>query len=186
MIKTFENYNKNTAIIKELRKINETYISATDMLKLPEIKKQIKFEEIDVYYYISDEYNYKEDTYFHVLTQNEEPYAGVGRGLYLGRDEKALMNFYDIEDQGYEITEYHMKPKWFSIMKDESWDKFKKAFEDNGEKIINSYLVSEIFLEMGYDGIRYYDINATGEEFVYFGKEYQEYKKIEKSRDFNL
>jgi len=117
------------------------------------------------------EKNFKPNTYYHVNTKNEEPYAGVGNGLYLGRDKESLLNFYDIEQQGFTVSEYNGNPKWLDLTNYDDFNSFKKMLKDIGFDIINSNIVNEIVTEMGYDGIRYYDHNATGEEFVLFNED---------------
>lgn len=171
MITLFENYKNYDNIIEELLKIDEQYISATEMYKLPETKKILKFEELDEYF-ISSEKNYKKSTYYHVNTNNEKEfqYSGVGHGFYLGKDPIALKRFYDL-DNILSISEFRGNNiKWFNLMLEHNFKRFKDILKRYDIDIINSYDVSKIITKMGYDGIRYYDIYATGEEFVLFDK----------------
>jgi hypothetical protein len=171
MITLFENYKNHDDIIKELLKINEPYISATEMYNSKEIQQILNFEELDDYY-ISNEKNYKDSIYFHVNTNNTKDleYSGVGHGFYLGKDPIALKRFYDLDDV-LSISEYQGNIKWLNLMLEQSFKRFKEIFKQHDIDIINSYEVSKIILKMGYDGIRYYDAYATGEEFVLFDME---------------
>jgi len=166
MIILFEKYKNYDDIILELSKINEPYISATEMFNSVEIQEILKFEEIDDYY-ISKEENYKNNIYYHVDTKNDKPYSGVGNGFYLGKDPISLSRFYDLENE-YTISNFKFNAKWFNLMKSSNFKRVQTIFDNYGINIINSDEVSEIVLKMGYDGIRYYDIFATGEEFVLF------------------
>jgi len=84
--------------------------------------------------------------------------CGVGRGLYLGRDKQALINFYSTNLN--KPKDFILKIKgdfnFFNLLDNQSF--LQKYREGLKEKI----------LSMGYDGIRYYDPDATGEEFVLF------------------
>ena len=163
MIKLFEDYDP---IVNDLSKITEPYISATDMNKSSDILKELEFEEWDDFFLSKD--NHQDNIYYHVNTDNRKPYSGVGNGLYLGRDTNVLLKFYDLEEYGFSVSKYSGTPKWFNLMKKESFNKFREIFKDNGIDIINSDAVGPIIMKLGYDGIRYYDIMATGEEFVLF------------------
>jgi len=167
------NNYKKFEILTKLSEINEPYISATDIFKSKEIQDILLFEDLDDYY-ISKEKNYIKDTYFHINTNNskENQYAGVGNGLYLGRDKIALKRFYDLDNYNFSISEYHIKPKWFNMMLIETNKKVISLFKKYDIEIINSDEVGKIFMKLGFDGIRYYDIYATGEEFVLFKKLY--------------
>ena len=106
--------------------------------------------------------NYKPDTYYHV--ESGIGYAGVGNGLYVGRDKQALVNFYDIEGEGKKVIEYTGSPKWLDLT---DYDELRK-FEAEYGTMTNSDIVLDVVLSMGYDGIKYYDPQATGEEYVLF------------------
>jgi len=81
--------------------------------------------------------------------------CGLRKGLYLGRDKQALINFYS-EDL-YCPQDLTLKIKGdFNLLDDQN---FLRENKDNLEEKV---------LSMGYDGIRYYDSEATGEEFVLF------------------
>ncbi|NCU41544.1 MAG: hypothetical protein EOM19_02350 [Candidatus Moranbacteria bacterium] len=77
--------------------------------------------------------------------------CGVGGGLYLGRDKKALINFYDPD---WNSADYTIK-----IIGDFNYyDGINNAIPKNPIEVV----------KQGFDGIRYYDPDATGEEFVLF------------------
>lgn len=86
-----------------------------------------------------------------------ESNRGVGKGLYLGRDRQALIHFYN-EDVGSN-KDYTIKIIgefiFFDTIKNENFDFVQKNIEQN-------------LLEKGYDGIRYFDPDATGEEYVLY------------------
>ena len=163
-----DNY-KSFNIINKLKEINEPYISVTEMNNSKYVKDTLKFEDWDDYFLAKEE-NYKSNTYYHLDGEHsvQEEYSGVGKGYYLGKDKNALIRFYDLEQIGLKVNVHIMKPKWFNLMKQESFNKFREIFKENGINIINSAEVGGIFIKMGYDGIRYYDVMATGEEFVLF------------------
>ena len=78
--------------------------------------------------------------------------------MYLGRDKKALTNFYFADVN---------KPQDFTlkIIGDFNFLDLvgnQKFLQENKDSL------EEKVLSLGYDGIRYYDPDATGEEFVLF------------------
>lgn len=115
----------------------------------------------------SKESNYKTNTYYRVENTGVR-YAGVGYGLYLGRDPQALSNFYDLEQDGLPISEYKGNPKWLDLSNYSDYKKFIGKFEKKGMKIENSDEIGKEVQNMGYDGIRYYDPYATGDEYVLY------------------
>ena len=84
--------------------------------------------------------------------------CGAGRGLYLGRDRNALINFY-ADDVNY--------PQDF-IVKIIGKFNFLDLLDNQTFLQKNKNNLEEKVLGLGYDGIRYYDPDATGEEFVLF------------------
>ena len=164
-MKKYEKFN----IIKELSEIKEDYISTTDMNNSKYVKDTLEFEEwSDIF--LAKEENYKPNTYYHLNTKNQKPYSGVGNGLYLGRDLHVLELFYDIDEEGLTHNTYIGKPNWFFVMKEDNFIKMKNIFKKYNQDILNSNILPEVFLEMGYDGIKYYDVMATGEEYVLFNQ----------------
>ena len=117
--------------------------------------------------YLAKTKNYKPNIYYHVENGSGKNYAGMGNGLYLGRDIIALKNFYDIEEN-LPVTEYKGTPKWIDLMKYSDLKKFELTCKKNKIRILNSNEVGEYVKSLGFDGIKYYDPQATGEEYVLF------------------
>lgn len=157
---SFPNENKNL-LIEDMLKDKETLEIMKGLGDKNDIKNWIKN-------YHSKPINHKPNTYYRVERGSGGGYGGVGNGLYLGRDKKALSNFYDIEQDGLPISEYVGNPKWLNLMDYSDYRNFEKMLSKKGIKITNSDKVSKIVIGMGYDGIVYYDPQATGEEFVLF------------------
>lgn len=91
-------------------------------------------------------------------TKISNSHCGAGRGLYLGRDKKALTNFY-VGDVN--------KPQDFTVKVKGSFN-FLDLLDDQEFLRQNNNDIENRVLDLGYDGIRYYDPEATGEEFVLF------------------
>jgi len=124
--------------------------------------------------FLSNPDNFSDGIYYHQANSPEErknildngfdetkvsnSHCGVGRGLYLGRDKKALVNFYSSDVN---------KPQDF-IVKIEGNFNFLDLVENQEFLQKNKKCLEEKVLGLGYDGIRYYDPEATGEEFVLF------------------
>ena len=111
--------------------------------------------------------NYKSGVYYHATGGTGE--IGLGKGLYLGKDIRALFNFYNGEGEfGDEIIEYYGFPKFIDLGEKEKYDAFEtEAIAAFGKDRDMSYL-QKLTLKKGFDGIRYFDPIATGEEFVLF------------------
>ena len=127
--------------------------------------------------YISNPENFIEGVYFHQTNSHEDKLAilklgfdkglvaeenrgmGLGAGLYMGRDKRVLINFYstDFNNPIDNTITIHGNFKFFNAI----------------SKRLPKRDIREFVLSRGYDGIRYYDSDATGEEFVLF-----DYKKI--------
>lgn len=147
-------------------------LNTKDLLDLPEtrerlenygdedmIKRKIKFD-------LARAENYKTNTFYHATGGIGE--AGVGEGLYLGKDKKALNNFYNCDGEYGEILEYEGNPKFIDLTLYSAFEKFEKeAIIKYGKQKHNEHL-KKLTIEKGFDGIRYYDPIATGEEFVLF------------------
>lgn len=84
--------------------------------------------------------------------------CGVGKGLYMGRDKRALINFYseNLDNPQDFILKIRGDFNFFDLLDNQIF------LEENRNNL------EEKVLSMGYDGIRYYDPGATGEEFVLF------------------
>lgn len=147
--------------------------------------RRVLREELEVEpneWYLSNPDNFKENTFYHyvnslhdqrqilkngfnvdkVSKQNQ----GVGKGLYLGRDKKTLMKFYDTNLSGDENCIITIKGNFnfLSLLSEAKLRKFfkkaRKIFPDEPD------FIEKYTTKLGYDGIRYYDPLATGEEFV--------------------
>lgn len=127
-----------------------------------------EFRDVAIKDFIANPKNYKENTYFRVEGGTGAGYGGVGNGLYLGRDPRALANFYDIEGSGLLVSRWSGNPRWLNLMDPEDMGKFESAIEKRGMKLVNSSEVGAYVKSLGFDGIRYFDVMATGEEFVLF------------------
>ena len=135
-------------------------------------------------WYLSNPDNFKENTFYHyanslhdqkqILKKGfntnkvEKQNQGLGKGLYLGRDKETLMRFYSADLIGDEncIITITGKFNFLSLLSEAKLRRFlKKAREmfTNDSDFIEKYTIKS-----GYDGIRYYDPLATGEEFVLF------------------
>jgi len=119
--------------------------------------------------------NYKPNIFYHATGGTGE--TGVGRGLYLGKDKEALGKFYNI-GQSADIEEYQGSPNFLDLTNYDDFNAFEKEAES---KYKSNNPLRDLTIKQGYDGIRYYDPQATGEEFVLFdtGK----VKKIAKTKD---
>jgi hypothetical protein len=177
--------NNSTSLVELFKDIDEEFynkitqntfiISADNLMNSTEVKKNMLRDQgsaadVDswVDYYFAKERNFKNNIYYHLDTNNETPYSGLGNGLYIGRDPIALIHFYDIEENGFTVSEYKGIPKWLELTDDNDYSKFRSIIKEIGHDIVNSDVVGTIVTQMGFDGIRYYDYNATGEEFVLF------------------
>lgn len=149
--------------------------------------KRILWKELEVEpneWYLSNPDNFKENTFYHYVNslydkrqilkkgfnvnKVREQNQGVGKGLYLGRDKETLMKFYDMNLIGDEnrIIVIKGKCKFLSLLVETKLQKFleeaRKMFSDDSDYI------EKYTTKLGYNGIRYYDPLATGEEFVLF------------------
>ena len=155
----------------------EFELSAEELLKTPYYSEQFTDEFGD---YTKDEYaikkytkdiaktiNYKANTFYHATGGIGE--CGVGEGLYLGKDAMALHNFYNGDGEfGDSVIEYYGNPKFIDLCIEEDFEKFKEeAIKKYGKDASKSCFV-KLTTEKGFDGIRYFDPYATGEEFVLY------------------
>ena len=115
----------------------------------------------------SQEKNHQEDVYHHVHG-GAPGESGVGPGLYLGKDQNALQQFYDIDEEGKKVSSFKGKPNWLDLTDKDDFDRFEAhAKATHGDLPDNAHLRLHT-LQHGYDGIRYHDTSATGEEFVLY------------------
>ena len=158
MIKNFE---QQKIEIKKLHKKYKEYL-------------EMEFDGNDYLSYLSNPDNFVNGVYYHQANSIKErdgiinngfnenkvkkSNCGAGRGLYLGRDKNVLMNFYvnDVDNPQDFIIKIIGNFNFLNLLDDENF------FLQNKNNIENKVL------NLGYDGIRYYDPDATGEEFVLF------------------
>lgn len=96
-------------------------------------------------------------------------------GLYLGKDQQALNDFYGmrVRDELMDdatVSEFKIQPKWLDLSNRVDEDAFLKKVEEkynvkSGTAKFGDALIKEVAAS-GYDGVRYFDPYATGEEFV--------------------
>jgi hypothetical protein len=170
-------------------------IKAEDMLEHPLTIKRL--QDLDdnngfwVNQYHAKTKNYKPNTYYHLNTNGLN--AGVGKGLYLGRDKDALISFYDLEGENRKVDTYVGNPNWLDLIKYEDYDRYEEeAIKKYGKNQVSKSpildldsrgeMLKKLAIEKGFDGIRYYDPQATGEEFVLF--DVKKVKKIEDNVSF--
>jgi hypothetical protein len=142
------------------------------MLSNPETKEILNSgfdEETQEYWienYISNPDSYNDNVYYHI--QCNVGYTGVGDGLYLGKDLISLKNFYD-NDNEYVTYIFKGKPKWLDLMDYNKYRNFEKDAIQKYSKDEKSFNhMKKYCLDLGYDGIIYFDPQATGEEYVLF------------------
>ena len=178
-------------LITNVSKASEFELTAEDLFQLPEYQEifseQIGDPNIDKYAKtkvvkdLAKSKNYKPGYFYHAIGGTGE--SGVGEGLYLGKDSKALFNFYNGEGEfGSRVVTYYGFPNFIDLSRMDDFDSFEnEAIKEFGKDSKKSYF-QKLALAKGYDGIRYYDICATGEEFVLYNtnKVKQISKKVKK------
>jgi hypothetical protein len=169
-------------------------LSAEDMLKKPLTKKKLK--DLDdgegwwVENYHAKTKNYKPNTYYHLNTKAKGLNAGVGKGLYLGKDKDALISFYGIDLDDIIIDTYVGNINWLDLIDYKDYKEFEiEAIKKYGKNYtqksslsdvdLRGQFIKKLTIEKGFDGVRYYDPYATGEEFVLFNT--KKLKKVENS-----
>ncbi|MBO7598502.1 MAG: DNA adenine methylase [Bacteroidales bacterium] len=178
-------------LITNVSKASEFELTAEDLFHLPEYQEifseQIgdpnvdKFAKTKITKDLAKTKNYKPGYFYHAVGGTGE--SGVGEGLYLGKDSKALFNFYNGEGEfGENVITYYGFPHFIDLSRIDDFDSFEnEAIKEFGKDNKKSYF-QKLALAKGYDGIRYYDICATGEEFVLYNtdKVKQISKKVKK------
>lgn len=156
---------------------NETYLhTAEDLFNMHEYQKifidaigDVKFDDFARNKYrddIAKTKNYKQGIFYHATGGFGE--IGLGRGLYLGKDKKALNNFYNCEGECGYIQVFKGNPKFLDLTYPNSFEDFEqKAIEQYGKDSSKEYL-KKMTINLEYDGIRYFDPIATGEEFILY------------------
>lgn len=110
--------------------------------------------------------NYKKGVFYHATGGLGE--SGLGKALYLGKDRSALNNFYNLDGtEGY-IEVYVGDPIFIDLALYDEFDKFECTAKGKYPNEKHKTHLRLLTLALGYDGIRYYDPIATGEEFVLY------------------
>lgn len=157
-----------------MKNLKEQKIATKKLHKKYESYLKSEYSGRDYSCFLSNPNNFIENIYYHQADSEDDmtdiikngfdadriqkSNCGVGKGLYLGRDKHALMNFYSSNLNS---------PQDF-ILKVEGSFNFLDLLDDQKFLQENNDNLEEKVLTMGYDGIRYYDPDATGEEFVLF------------------
>jgi len=157
-MKTFE---EQKIEIKKLHKKYEEYLMA-------------EYGNRDYAVNLSDPENFVDGIYYHQANYQKDKdkiirggfdkdkvkksNRGFGKSLYLGRDKNVLVNFY---------SENLDNPQDFTLKIRGNFN-FLDLMGNQNFLIENRDGIEEKVLSIGYDGIRYYDPDATGEEFVLF------------------
>lgn len=93
------------------------------------------------------------------------------RGLYLGGDKNAIKNFYGLDEEAVNLLRFDGQPKLMDLMNKSDEEKFlnevqtKYGIKKTKSKEFGDALEKELQVR-GYDGARYFDPYATGEEIV--------------------
>ena len=91
----------------------------------------------------------------------------LGPGLYVGQDAQALKNFYGLDMRGGQAVRLEGNPKILDLT-----DSFKSVDDANRaarkEFPKEKYPLGKWVQKQGYDGIKYFDPVATGEEYVVY------------------
>ena len=93
----------------------------------------------------------------------------LGKGIYLGRDKTVLTKFYSQDFNNPIDNNITIKGnfKFIDLIKEIDSKKFMKKI------MVFKLNITDYIKLLGFDGIRYYDPDATGEEFVLYN-----YKKL--------
>lgn len=169
--------NKQEAIkdlIADYGEEKEEGVTLENMLIHPKTKKIMKEsfgEDKDewIEYHHAKRKNFKPNTYYHVNSPEGAGFPGVGKGLYLGRDAEALKSLYGPEvEEDKQVLIFEGKPNWVNLMDYENFDIFLKNATNRYGNLSGLEQLKKYAIFRGYDGIKYYDPSATGEEFVLF------------------
>ena len=111
--------------------------------------------------------NYTEGIFYHAGNGTGE--AGLGNGLYLGKDKNALHYFYNLDGMlGNYMETYKGEPMFLDLTEPNSFMTFEyAAIKKYGKQTDKEHLRLAV-LNSNFDGIRYFDSSATGEEFVLY------------------
>ena len=170
----------NITMIKdfETQKREVIEINSSDYI-INHLKKEFKGRS-DYWSYLSNPDNFLPNIYYHQANSKKEARSiikygydecfmleyncGLGKGLYLGRDKNALIRFYSNDFCNPEDNIVIIKGNFnfANLIKENNLKSFIKEADRFGISL-KGYTLSK-----GYDGIRYFDPDATGEEFVLY------------------
>ncbi len=157
-------------------------LTAEQLLKLSETHKRLEnygdecLISQKIKYDLARTKHYNDNIYYHATGGIGE--IGIGCGLYLGKDKRALSNFYNCEGGGIDI--YEGNPLFIDLALYDELDNFEKEAKQKFPDCKFNEHFKMLTLSKGYDGIRYYDPITTGEEFVVYNCE--KVKLIKKSK----
>ena len=152
-------YNEYTYTTEDLLLLPETQVILNNYSDEWGIQHKIKYD-------LAKSKNYRTNVYYHATGSMGE--IGLGKGLYLGKDRKALSNFYNGDGTRGKIETYKGKLKFIDLTLSNLFDAFERnAIKQYGRDRDKEYLKKHT-LKLKYDGIRYYDPIATGEEFILY------------------
>jgi hypothetical protein len=63
---------------------------------------------------------------------------------------------------------YEGEPNFLDLIEIDDYDNFRKESEKKFGKLVKNNHLKKLCLELGFDGIRYFDVCGTGEEFVLY------------------
>ena len=167
-----ENFNKK---LKGIELKYPEVFSAEEMLKSKSVKTNMrnafgKKEAKDwAKLYHAKTKNYKKNTYFSIKNFDELVSNFYGKALYLSKESHLFPKYFDPENEEPKIVKYIGEPKWLDLMVYDKAQEFKKLINKYYKiELNNSCDIGGIVISNGYDGIRYYDSEATGESFVLY------------------
>lgn len=151
-------------------------VSALNERSLPTIIHE--YGEENPTKYLANGCNFQENVYYHNCVFREDKKAILkngfdfertsgshllGKGLFCGRDRKAVMSFYtfDLSKPEDNILTIKGSFNFLNLVVYQELESFLKKFYS--PKFMRRWTLNN-----GYDGIRYYDLYCTGEEFVLY------------------
>lgn len=152
--------------------MNKNYLTAEELLRAPETLRLLNMYSDEyginhkIKYDLAKTKNYKKNIYYHATGGTGE--IGVGQGLYLGKDRRALRNFYNGDGERGCIETFKGQPIFIDLTIYKDFDTFEKEAIKLYGKDKHKCHFKKLTIKKGYDGIRYYDPIATGEEFVVY------------------
>lgn len=162
----------------EIQKREVIQINSSDYI-INYLKKEFEGTS-DHWNYLSNPDNFLPNIYYHQANSKKEARSimkngynerfmleyncGLGKGLYLGRDKNALIIFYssDFCNPENNIVTIKGNFNFANLIKEKKLKSFIIEASRYGKSL------KEYTLSKGYDGIRYFDPDATGEEFVLY------------------